>query len=117
MDAADGAAATPSGQPRALPSRPWRAARAERVPPPAKFPAQRSAEAKARGMPALPLRLPWAVAPGSERAQELSRVPQWPWWRCLPGQAAAGNTDSEEGTPGGCLALPDSKACVCEGNL
>lgn len=92
-------ATTPSGQPRAKQRRPWRAA--EWVPPPAKFPERRLAEAKAPGMPALLPHPPRAVAPGSERAQELTRVPQRSWQRCLQGQAYAGNTDSEERTPGG----------------
>lgn len=47
----------PSGQPLAQQRRPWRAAGArarDRVPPPAKFPAQRVAEAEAWNMPGLP---------------------------------------------------------------
>ena len=51
----------------------------KRVPPPAKFPALRSAGSKGPGdaCPATPPSP--VVAPGSERAQKLPRAPQQPW--------------------------------------
>lgn len=89
----------------------------ERVPPPAKCPAPRSAEAKAPGMPALLPHPLWAVLPDSEWAQGLTRVPQQPWQRCVQGQAQAGKADSAKGSPGGLPSGAYQQDLLVWGNL
>lgn len=113
VDAADSAAATPSGQPRAPQSRPWRAARAERVPPPAKFPARRSAAAKARGMPARPVHLPglWPQAPrGHKNCPESHSGPGSAACRARPLLATQTPKRGHLGAAESCL--PAGPACV-----
>lgn len=90
----------------------------KRVPPPANFPARSSAGGKDPGYawPATPPSS--AVAPGSERAQKLPRVPLRPWQRCLQGHVMADNPDSRRGDTWGLL----SPACqhglpLCGGSL